>query len=70
MSLLSLLQVCGAQGISGTGSLRLGMQFLKKFYSSEVVYVSKPTWGEIFRSVYQIAVYIIMLSKLLLLFMV
>lgn len=38
-------RVCGAQGISGTGSLRLGMQFLKKFYSSEVIYVSKPTWG-------------------------
>ncbi|XP_068709760.1 aspartate aminotransferase, cytoplasmic-like isoform X2 [Montipora capricornis] len=38
-------RVCGVQGISGTGSLRLGMQFLKKFYGSEVIYVSKPTWG-------------------------
>ncbi|XP_029203906.2 aspartate aminotransferase, cytoplasmic-like [Acropora millepora] len=38
-------RVCGAQAISGTGSLRLGMQFLRKFYASEVVYVSKPTWG-------------------------
>ena len=44
--MLLLLQVCGAQAISGTGSLRLGMQFLRKFYASEVVYVSKPTWGE------------------------
>lgn len=38
--------MCGAQAISGTGSLRLGMQFLRKFYASEVVYVSKPTWGK------------------------
>ncbi|KAL9983331.1 hypothetical protein ACROYT_G005484 [Oculina patagonica] len=38
-------RVCAAQAISGTGSLRLGMEFLKKFHSSEVVYVSKPTWG-------------------------
>jgi len=39
-------RVCGAQAISGTGSLRLGMQFLRKFYASEVAYVSKPTWGK------------------------
>ena len=41
-------QVCSAQAISGTGSLRLGMEFLKKFYHSEVIYVSNPTWGETF----------------------
>ncbi|KAM7437581.1 Golgi Transport [Porites harrisoni] len=38
-------RVCGAQGISGTGSLRLGMEFLKRFHCSDVVYLSKPTWG-------------------------
>ena len=37
--------MCGAQGISGTGSLRLGMEFLKRFHCSDVVYLSKPTWG-------------------------
>ena len=45
---ISFTQVCAAQAISGTGSLRLGMEFLKKFHSSEVIYVSKPTWGEDF----------------------
>ena len=43
---ICILQVCAAQAISGTGSIRLGMEFLKKFHSSEVVYVSKPTWGK------------------------
>lgn len=38
-------RVCSAQAISGTGSLRLGMEFLKKFYHSEVIYISNPTWG-------------------------
>ena len=39
-------QVCGVQGISGTGSLRLGMEFLKRFHCSDVVYLSKPTWSK------------------------
>ena len=38
--------MCGAQGISGTGSLRLGMEFLKRFHCSDMVYLSKPTWGK------------------------
>ena len=40
-----LWQVCGVQTISGTGALRLGMDFLFKYHASKVVYVSKPTWG-------------------------
>lgn len=47
-SVLYFMQVCAAQGISGTGSLRLGMAFLKRFHSTDLVYVSKPTWGEDF----------------------
>jgi len=39
----------GVQTLSGTGSLRLGAEFLKRFYNkkeaSTPVYVSDPTWG-------------------------
>lgn len=38
-------RVAGIQGLSGTGSLRLGMSFLERFYNSKTVYVPKPTWG-------------------------
>lgn len=39
----------GVQSLSGSGALRLGAEFLKKFYNqredSTAVYVSDPTWG-------------------------
>lgn len=33
------------QGISGTGSLRIGAMFLDSFLKSKVVYMPNPTWG-------------------------
>lgn len=34
------------QGISGTGTLRIGAAFLKRFYPhSEVVYLPAPSWA-------------------------
>jgi len=35
------------QSLSGTGALRLGAEFLKRFYpaSDSFVYISNPTWG-------------------------
>jgi aspartate/tyrosine/aromatic aminotransferase len=39
-------RVATVQSISGTGALRLGGEFLKRFAASgTAVYVSKPTWG-------------------------
>jgi len=37
-------RVAIVQGISGTGSLQIGAQFIKKFLPGRPVYVSKPTW--------------------------
>jgi aspartate aminotransferase len=39
-------RVAGAQSISGTGSLRLGFEFLSQFYPNKQaeVYVPNPTW--------------------------
>jgi aspartate/tyrosine/aromatic aminotransferase len=39
-------RVAGAQSLSGTGSLRLGFEFLSQFYPSKgaAVYVPNPTW--------------------------
>ena len=39
-------RVAGAQSISGTGSLRLGFEFLAQFYPTKgaEVYVPNPTW--------------------------
>lgn len=37
-------RVASSQAISGTGSLRVGFDFLKK-YSPGTVYMSAPTWG-------------------------
>ena len=34
------------QAISGTGSIRLGFEFLQRHYDVKTVYISKPTWGE------------------------
>ena len=47
---VTLTQVCGVQAISGTGSLRLGFEFLKKHYPCKTVYLSSPTWGESFQA--------------------
>lgn len=38
-------RVFGVQCLSGTGSLRMGAEFLAKKLGSRVVYCSKPTWG-------------------------
>ena len=35
----------GVQSISGTGAVRLAIQFLFKHYPSAPVYISKPTWS-------------------------
>ncbi|EAR96809.2 class I/II aminotransferase (macronuclear) [Tetrahymena thermophila SB210] len=37
-------RVITSQAISGTGALRIGFEFLAKFYNREVL-VSNPTWG-------------------------
>ena len=37
-------RVASVQALSGTGALRIGFDFLRKFSPSNV-YVSKPTWG-------------------------
>lgn len=39
--------MCGVQALSGTGSLRLGFEFLKKHYPFKTVYLSSPTWGKL-----------------------
>ncbi|KAG5408716.1 hypothetical protein IGI04_005035 [Brassica rapa subsp. trilocularis] len=33
------------QCLSGTGSLRVGAEFLKKHYHQSVIFIPKPTWG-------------------------
>ncbi|KTW31566.1 hypothetical protein T552_00204 [Pneumocystis carinii B80] len=33
------------QSVSGTGALRLGGEFLNRFYSSKKIYLPSPTWG-------------------------
>eukprot|EP01080_Neovahlkampfia_damariscottae_P000327 gene327-6741_t len=39
-------RVASCQSISGTGALRLGLAFIKKFLpQNTIVYVSNPTWG-------------------------
>ncbi|XP_077992943.1 aspartate aminotransferase, cytoplasmic-like [Glandiceps talaboti] len=35
---------CGFQALSGTGALRLGIEFLKRFAVKDIAYVSNPTW--------------------------
>jgi len=38
--------VAKAQGLSGTGSLRLGFAYLSRFYDTQrTVYIANPTWG-------------------------
>jgi len=38
-------QIVTSQSISGTGAVRLGADFVKKFLPSATVYISDPTWG-------------------------
>ncbi|CAB3982763.1 Aspartate aminotransferase, cytoplasmic [Paramuricea clavata] len=38
-------RVCAVQALSGTGSLRLILEFTKRFLPPKVVYTPKPTWG-------------------------
>ena len=39
-------RVAACQSLSGTGALRLGMAFAKRFYNkSTTVYIPNPTWG-------------------------
>jgi len=40
-------RVATVQSLSGTGALRLGAEFLKRFYPApdSFVYISNPTWG-------------------------
>jgi len=37
--------VATAQTLSGTGALRLGAEFMKRFAPDKAVYISTPTWG-------------------------
>lgn len=38
-------RVATVQSLSGTGSLRIGAEFLKRFAKGKTVYISTPTWG-------------------------
>lgn len=39
-------RIAACQSLSGTGALRLGMAYLKKFYGkSSTIYIPNPTWG-------------------------
>ena len=33
------------QSLSGTGSLRIGGDFIAKFFPNSSIYISNPTWG-------------------------
>jgi aspartate aminotransferase, mitochondrial len=38
-------RIAGAQALSGTGALRIGFEFLRRFAGKDVkVYVPSPTW--------------------------
>lgn len=46
-----LSQVGGVQSLGGTGALRMGAEFLRRWYNgvnnmATPVYVSAPTWGQ------------------------
>jgi aspartate aminotransferase, mitochondrial len=39
-------RIAACQSLSGTGALRLGMAYIKKFYTkSNTIYIPNPTWG-------------------------
>jgi aspartate aminotransferase len=40
-------RVATIQGLSGTGSLRLGAAFIQRYFPGTTVYISNPTWGKI-----------------------
>lgn len=40
-------RVSVVQSISGTGALRLGGDFIHKFFSGASIYISDPTWGRV-----------------------
>lgn len=45
------LQIGSVQSLGGTGALRIGAEFLRRWYNgtnntATPVYVSSPTWGE------------------------
>lgn len=44
--MLSILQNVTVQGISGTGSLRIGAAFIEKWFpGNKEIYLPAPTWG-------------------------
>ena len=43
--LLFNLQADAVQSLGGTGSLRIGLDFLNSRLNFDTVYVSNPTWG-------------------------
>lgn len=48
---LSLLQIGSVQSLGGTGALRIGAEFLRRWYNGNnntatPVYISAPSWGE------------------------
>lgn len=40
-----VLQLAVSQSLSGTGALRIGMEFLNEFWPNKKIYVPTPTWG-------------------------
>jgi aspartate aminotransferase len=38
-------RIVTAQALSGTGSLRVGAEFLANFWPCKTIYVCQPTWG-------------------------
>lgn len=49
-SFIYILQVGAVQCLGGTGALKIGAEFLRRFYNGNnntktPVYVSSPTWG-------------------------
>jgi len=44
-SLLKDKRAASVQAISGTGSLRVGAEFLKRFFPKKIIYMPNPTWG-------------------------
>jgi aspartate aminotransferase len=38
-------RIATTQSLSGTGALRIGAEFIKKYFPSSAVYISDPTWG-------------------------
>ena len=38
-------RIATAQTLSGTGSLRVGAEFLARFWPAKTIYVCQPTWG-------------------------